>query len=220
MKRGPAVLASALLAGLTVPAAAAPVLVDVRCLARDIRVELAYSRPQNAFRKRLYHSNIALLRPSVARRLARVQRRLRTKGLGLKILDAYRPRAVQYRMWRLRPDGRKRYIANPRKGSKHNRGAALDLTLVDRSGKELKMPTPYDDFSPRAHRGATRGVSVLARRNAAMLRTVMAAEGFRSNPYEWWHFDSPDWRSYGLLNLSFPRIAGPPAPARRGLEAL
>lgn len=217
----PSLLAAAL--ATPTPAAAKParpVLADVRCYARDIQVDLAYARPQNAFRKRLYHSNVALLRPAVAMRLARVQVRLRKQGLGLKILDAYRPRSVQYRMWKLRPDGRQRYIANPRKGSKHNRGAAIDLTLVDRRGRELRMPTPYDTFSPRAHRGAARGIPVQARRNAQTLRAAMVAEGFRSNPYEWWHFDAPDWRSYALLNRPLPRIFGPPAPKRSGVEAL
>ena len=198
------------LALVSASALGGPTLVDVRCYSRDLQVDLAYYRSKNAFGKRLYRSNVALLRVPAAYRLARVQRRLRKWGLRLKVLDAYRPRAVQARMWRLRPDGRKLYIVNPKKGSKHSRGAAVDVTLVDSAGRELKMPTPYDDFSPRAHRDATRGVTPLARRNARLLRAAMTAEGFRSNPYEWWHFDAPDWRSYPLLDVPLPELVGPP----------
>lgn len=183
---------------------AAPQLVDVRSLARDIRVDLAYARPKNAFGERLYSGNVALLRPAVAARLARVQGRLRREGLGLKVWDAYRPRSVQFRLWKLRPDGRKSYIANPRKGSKHSRGAAVDVTLVDRTGRELKMPTPHDSFRPEAHRGAVRGVTPLARKNRGILERAMRAEGFHPNPLEWWHFDAPDWRRYPLLDLPIP----------------
>jgi D-alanyl-D-alanine dipeptidase len=176
-------------------------LVDVRAVVPTIRVELSYARPDNAFRARLYRSNRALLREPVAKRLARVQRRLQARGLGLKVWDAYRPRSVQYRMWRARPDARSRYLANPRKTSKHNRGAAVDVTLVDREGRELEMPTPHDEFSARAHRNAVRGISAEARRNRAMLIQAMRAEGFLANPYEWWHFTAPDWKRYPVADV-------------------
>ena len=176
-------------------------LVDVRAVAPTIRVELSYARPDNAFRTRLYRSNRALLREPVAKRLARVQRRLHARGLGLKVWDAYRPRSVQYRMWRARPDARSRYLANPRKSSKHNRGAAVDVTLVDREGRELQMPTPHDEFGPRAHRDASRGIPASARRNRAVLIQTMRAEGFLANPYEWWHFTAPDWKRYPVTDV-------------------
>jgi zinc D-Ala-D-Ala dipeptidase len=187
-------------------------LSDVRLFAPTIRVDLAYNRPDNAFRKRLYRSNVALLREPVARRLARVQSRLRKQGYGLLILDAYRPRSVQARMWRLRPDARSKYLANPRRGSKHNRGAAVDLTLVDRQGRRLEMPSKFDEFSPRAHRRATRGVSGRARRHSAILAAAMRAHGFLPNPYEWWHFTAPDWAAYPYTNLPVPEVCGPPRP--------
>jgi D-alanyl-D-alanine dipeptidase len=138
--------------------------------------------------------------------LARVQAGLRKRGLGLKIWDAYRPQSVQVRMWRLRPDGHRLYIANPRKGSKHSRGAAVDVTLVDRSGRELAMPTPHDSFSPLAHRNAIRGVSAPARRNRGVLEDAMRTEGFHPNPMEWWHFDAPDWRTYSLLDTPLSQV--------------
>jgi zinc D-Ala-D-Ala dipeptidase len=181
--------------------AAAP-LVEVKTIDPTIQVDLRYNTPNNIFKRRFYRSGTALLREPVARRLARVQARLRKQGLGLKIWDAYRPRSVQYAMWRIKPGTR--YLANPRKGSKHNRGAAVDVTLVDAQGRELKMPTPHDEFSPRAHRGAVRGVTPLARKNARILDAAMRAEGFRPNRYEWWHYDAPDWRSYPLANVPLP----------------
>jgi zinc D-Ala-D-Ala dipeptidase len=110
------------------------------------------------------------------------------------------PSSVQKQLWSASPGARKRYVANPRKGSKHSRGAAVDVTLVDPSGRELPMPTPHDEFSPRAHRGAVRGVSAAARKNARVLEAAMRAGGFTPNPYEWWHFTSRDWSRYPLSN--------------------
>src|SRR5207253_7037083 len=97
-------------------------------------------------------------------------------------------------------------------GSNHSRGAAVDVTLATPSGRELPMPTPHDEFSPRAHRGAARGVTPLRRRNAALLERVMRAEGFRPNPREWWHFDAPDAARYPLANVPITKAG---AAARR-----
>jgi len=180
-------------------------LVDVRAKHSRIVVELSYATAGNAFRKRLYDGDVALLRGPVAARLARVQNRLEKQRLGLKVWDAYRPRSVQSVMWRLRPDARSRYLANPRKISKHSRGAAVDVTLVDSTDRELPMPTPHDEFSARAHRGASRGVSPAARKNARILAAAMRAEGFLSNPYEWWHFTAPEWRRYPSADTPVPQ---------------
>ena len=183
--------------------AAAP-MVDVRSTCPNIRVQLSYASAQNAFHRRLYSGNVALLRAPVAERLARVQRRLERQGYGLKIWDAYRPRSIQWTMWRLRPDARSRYLANPRKVSKHSRGAAVDVTLVTQAGREVPMPTPHDEFSARAHRGARRGVSAAAQRNGRILDAAMRAEGFRANPYEWWHFTAPEWGRYPASDSPIP----------------
>jgi D-alanyl-D-alanine dipeptidase len=182
-------------------AAPAPPLVDVTTVAPDVQVRLSYASADNAFHHQLYSANVARLRAPVAARLKRVQRRLARQGYGLRIWDAYRPQSVQSRMWRLRPDARSRYLANPRKVSKHSRGAAVDVTLVGAGGKELEMPTPHDEFSPRAHLSARKGVSATARKHRTILITAMRAEGFLANPYEWWHFTAPDWRRYPAADV-------------------
>jgi len=183
-------------------------LVEVREVAPDMRVDLSYFHRENAFRRKFYARQSALLRKPVALRLARVQRRLRARGLGLKVWDAYRPASVHRKMWALRPGTR--YLSNPKRGSKHSRGAAVDVTLVTRAGRELAMPTRHDEFGPRAHRGAVRGVSREARKNSGLLEAAMRAEGFLANRYEWWHFSAPDWRRYPLLETAGPTSQGPP----------
>jgi D-alanyl-D-alanine dipeptidase len=173
-------------------------LVPATSVAPGIVVDLRYATTENVFRTRLYREPKCLLRRPVAERLARVQRSLEAEGLGLKVWDAYRPASVQRRMWQL--VGGSRYLANPRRGSRHSRGAAVDVTLVDRDGKELAMPTGFDAFSRRASR-AYRGGSPAARRNRDRLERAMRAQGFVPNPGEWWHFDDPDWRRYPLLDV-------------------
>lgn len=206
-------LSWSLLGGTIAPAEPVAPLVDVKSKQPRIEVQLSYATAENAFRQRLYAGDVALLRAPVARRLARVQYRLEKQGYGLKVWDAYRPRSVQSVMWRLRPDARSKYLANPRKISKHSRGAAVDVSLVGRDGESLPMPTPHDEFSPRAHRGATRGVSATARKHWRILDAAMRAEGFLPNRYEWWHFTDPEWRRYPPSDTPVPsRLPEPLEP--------
>lgn len=189
--------------GMAKRAAKTPALVEIRKIDPTIQIDLSYAGSDNRFRRRLYSGNVALLREPVARRLAKVQKRLRRQSLSLKVWDAYRPASVQRTMFRLKPGTR--YLANPRKGSNHSRGAAVDVTLCTTAGKDLAMPTPHDEFSARAHRGATRGVSQSARRHARLLDAAMRAEGFTPIRYEWWHFNAPDARRYPLADVPIPR---------------
>jgi D-alanyl-D-alanine dipeptidase len=199
----PALALAMLLAAAPSDAAGAP-LVEVRSVDPTIRVALSYAREDNAFHRRLYPSGAAaMLRLPVANRLARVQERLRRKGLGLVIWDAYRPTSVQRTMWRLRPGTV--FLSNPRRGSKHSRGAAVDVTLARLDGRPLAMPTPHDEFSARARPGATRGVSLPARQHWRILDGAMRAEGFIRNPHEWWHFTAPDWARYPLSDAPVAR---------------
>ena len=175
-------------------------LVDLPRAIPGLRVDLRYAGKRNFLHRRLYPRGArALAHPALARRLARVQRALRRRGLGLLVWDAYRPRKVQWALWRALPD--RRYVADPRRGSDHNRGAAVDLTLVRLSdGRQLPMPTDHDAAGPRAHRGARRGVSRRARRNAALLDRAMRAAGFIPLRTEWWHFSIPEARRLPILD--------------------
>ncbi|MCJ7783893.1 MAG: M15 family metallopeptidase, partial [Desulfobacterales bacterium] len=123
-------------------------LVDIKEVNPRIIVDIKYATEDNFTKKRLYDSNTCFLKKSTAVKLDAVQKELEGMNLGLKVWDCYRPLAVQRILWAILPD--KRYVANPEKGSRHNRASAVDATLVDSQGKELEMPTGFDDFSPRA----------------------------------------------------------------------
>jgi D-alanyl-D-alanine dipeptidase len=187
------------------PARADEPLVDVASFNRTIVIDIRYATPDNFTHKTLYPAARCLLRESVAKRLALVQSDLAASGLGLKVWDCYRPLSVQRKLWELVPDPR--YVADPKKGSRHNRGAAVDLTLIDRArGAELEMPTGFDDFSEKAHRDSSQA-SPEALRNRARLEEAMTARGFAGLPTEWWHFDASGWRAYPLLDAP---LSGPP----------
>jgi D-alanyl-D-alanine dipeptidase len=107
-------------------------------------------------------------------------------------------------MWAIFPNPD--YVADPKKGSRHNRGAAVDLTLIHLSDQtELPMPTPYDEFSPRAHRDYT-DLDPDAIHNRELLENVMARHGFAGLPTEWWHFDDTDWKRYGILDVDYSKV--------------
>ena len=170
-------------------------LVEVVTLTPRLRLDLRYATARNFTHQRLYAHARCLLQAPVAARLGDVERELRARGLGLLVFDCYRPLSVQRRMWALVPD--ERYVSDPAKGSRHNRGAAVDVTVVDGRGHPLAMPSDYDDFSVRAHRDYAGG-SDEARANRALLEAVMARHGFVGLPTEWWHFDAAEWQSYPI----------------------
>ncbi len=182
-------------------------LVDLAAVDSRLVIELRYATENNFTGRRLYSAARCLLRRSAAERLVRVADRLEAEGLRLKVYDAYRPLAVQHELWRLVPD--ERYVAHPRKGSRHNRGAAVDVTLVDADGRELEMPTAYDDFTEAAHRDYAGGTEA-SRRNRDILAAAMEAEGFAGLPTEWWHFDAPGWESCRLLDIPLGEVETPP----------
>jgi D-alanyl-D-alanine dipeptidase len=172
-------------------------LVDVADVVPGVVIDIRYASDNNFLRRPLYATARCLLRASVARRLRAVSEDLAKRHLRLKVLDAYRPLSVQRQMWRILPDAR--YVADPATGSRHNRGAAVDVTLLGTDGRELEMPSGFDEFTIRAHRDYTGGTAT-ARRNRRRLEEAMTRHGFVGLPTEWWHFDAPDWKRYPVLD--------------------
>lgn len=183
-----------------------PQLVDIHTISPTIRLDIRYATDNNFTQSKLYSQARCLLRPTVARQLAQVQADLEPQGLGLKVFDCYRPLAVQQKLWNLLPD--ERYVANPKQGSRHNRGAAVDLTLVDRTGQELEMPSVFDDFSERSHLDY-QGASTGAKQHRQLLQTVMQRRKFTGLATEWWHFDAQDWQQLPVLDTPLEAVPEP-----------
>lgn len=167
----------------------------------SIKLDIKYATLQNIFYKKLYPEASAYVRLPVAKALAKVQEELRTKGLSLKIYDAYRPYSVTVQMFEMLPDTL--YMGLPWTGSKHNKGIALDLTLVNlKTGKELKMPTPFDALVYASHPEFPL-VSDEVKQNRELLKDVMKRHGFVVDPMEWWHFNYKSSTNFEILDLPF-----------------
>ena len=167
--------------------------------------EVRYASTYNFTGHVLYPFSAVFLHKDAAAALQKVQEDLASQGLGLKIYDGYRPLSVQARMWQIVPD--ERYVSDPLKSrGKHTRGTAVDVTLVDPMGNELRMPTPYDDFTEKAHRNSDKWTGE-ERANCLKLEAAMKRQGFVPFPYEWWHFDLASWEKYPPLDISFEDLA-------------
>ena len=170
--------------------------VSVQSVDPTIAIDLRYGSQNNVAHRPLYPPGTsALVRASVAERLAVAQKYLKEKGYGLKIWDAYRPQATQEKLWQATHN--RSYVADPKEGvgSMHTRGAAVDATLVDASGQDVPMPTDFDNFSPAAMM-EYRGRDQTVRANLKLLQKAMAHGGFYGLRTEWWHFCAPDWKEY------------------------
>lgn len=163
-------------------------LVAVLAFVPDAVLDLRYATARNLTGKPLYKKPVALLAEPAAERLAKAASVLRAQGLRLVVYDAYRPLSAQRALWKARPDPR--FVADPAKGSAHNRGAAVDVGLSDAKGRPLPMPTEFDAFSPLAAHGAE-GVPSAAAANAAKLKAAMTGAGFEPLAEEWWHYRDP-----------------------------
>ncbi|MBX3748179.1 MAG: M15 family metallopeptidase [Verrucomicrobiae bacterium] len=159
-------------------------------------IALRYATNDNLTGRVLYASAEAWLRRETAWKLRTGAEMLVGRGLKLKVLDAYRPPSAQRALWAACPDPR--FVASPDLGSRHTRGAAVDVTLVDGQGRELEMPSVHDAFGESARRDAP-GASRMARLHAGWLHAAMTGAGFVGIASEWWHFDDADWRRYPLL---------------------
>lgn len=178
-------------------------LVDIQSINKNIVLDIRYATPNNFLKKKLYPEARCILRYGAAKKLSLVQQDLAKNKLNLKVYDCYRPLSVQKQMWKLLPD--ERYVGNPTRGSRHNRGAAVDATLINSSGKELEMPSAFDAFTPASHRNYSGG-SVQSRKNRQILADAMAKQGFVGLKTEWWHFDAPGWEKYAVMDTPFNKI--------------
>jgi D-alanyl-D-alanine dipeptidase len=192
----------------------APDLVELVAIEPTIRLDVRYATGNNFVRRPVYRQARVFLQRPAAEAVARAHRGLAARGYGLLVFDGYRPWSVTRLFWDVTPPHLREFVADPRKGSRHNRGCAVDLTLFDRAtGREIEMPTPYDDFTEKAaqdYEGATPAQAG----HRAMLRDAMVKEGFLVYPSEWWHFDYEDWREYPILDVPFEQLGRPAAVSR------
>lgn len=195
-------VAVAFLTGLMSMAAVAADLVDVAIVAPGVKVDMPYATSGNFTGRVVYTCGRCFLRQRTAAKVAKAQQLLARQGLGLKMWDCYRPLSVQKIFWALVPDPR--YVADPRTGSRHNRGTAVDVTLVGGDGRELYMPTTFDDFTPRASHLVT-DLPPEAMKNRRTLKDAMTSAGFKPLLDEWWHYDDPDERGE-LLDVPFAEL--------------
>lgn len=181
-------------------------LVELTKLDPTIRLDIRYATPNNFTGRILYDEPRAFLERVAAEALLRAHAKARDEGFGLTIFDAYRPWSVTKKLWDATPPSKRNYVANPKQGSRHNRGCAVDLTLHDLASDGLvEMPSAYDDFSKKAHRDFM-DASAEALTNRARLERLMEAEGFIGMSNEWWHFDHQDWRNYPVRDAAFGAI--------------
>ena len=191
----------AALAACAAPArpAPAPELVDATKVVDGLVLDVRYATERNFTKVKLYEAARCLLRPAVARKLAQAQALLRRKGYRLKAFDCYRPLSVQKKMWAVKPV--RGLVAPPwGGGSNHNRGAAVDVSLVRLDGSEVEMPTDFDFFGKAARVNSTLP-SKAAQKHRWILQDAMIKAGFKLMYMEWWHFDDPDALRYRSLDL-------------------
>lgn len=179
-------------------------MVRLSSIIPDLRTDWRYASSQNFTGEILYHQPEAYLRKDAAAKLKQVDDSLKTMGIGLLLFDAYRPYRATLAMWKIVPDDR--YAANPANGSGHNRGIAVDLTLVNRhTGEPLRMPTDFDNFSDTAHHDF-QSLDSTVLQNRALLKGVMEHFGFRALSTEWWHYSLPEPKRYPLMDISFRKM--------------
>jgi D-Ala-D-Ala dipeptidase len=160
--------------------------VRLKDLSPDFVYELKYATPDNFLKQAVYDCGECYLRKSTAEALVKANEAFKQLGYRIKLFDCYRPLSVQKKMWKILPGTH--YVANPAKGSKHNRGAAVDLTLVDAEGKELNMGTPFDFFGKEAHHTYTQHSKEVLE-NRKLLKETLDKYNFKSIYSEWWHYE-------------------------------
>ncbi|MGZ5190978.1 MAG: M15 family metallopeptidase [Flavisolibacter sp.] len=180
-------------------------MIELKAQIPGIVYDLRYATKNNFTKEKLYkRGDMTFLRVLPAQALQKIQLELNSKGLGLKIFDAYRPYSVTKKMWDLIKD--ERYVANPSKGSGHNRGLAVDLTIITlNTGQELDMGTGFDHFSDTAHQDFT-SLPDLVLQNRKMLKEIMEKFGFKALTTEWWHYSWTNDRNYTVLDIDIKKL--------------
>ena len=180
-------------------------LIPLKHYIPHLKTSFVYATDSNFTHTILYKNPEAYLRKEAAIKLKQVAIEVERIGLGIKIYDAYRPYSVTKEMWKVVPDSR--YAANPAEGSGHNRGASIDLTLYNlKTGKELPMPTPFDDFTIKAHQNYMQLDSIIIV-NRGILKDVMVKYGFIPLSTEWWHYSLPNaTKEFYLMDIDFDQL--------------
>lgn len=178
-------------------------MIELTKLDRSIKLDIRYATANNFVGRAVYPEARAFLQRPAAEALVRVHKLLKEEGLGVLVFDGYRPWAITKLFWEVVPGDNRKYVADPAKGSKHNRGCAVDMSIYDlETGKEIPMPSDFDEFTDRASPDYKGGTDQ-ERANRDKLRRLMEAEGFTVNANEWWHFDHNDWEQYAIYDISF-----------------
>jgi len=189
-------------------------LVELTMVDSTIKLDVRYAGENNFLGTRLYEQARAFLQRPAAQALARANKTIRPLGYTFLVHDAYRPWYVTKIFWDATPDSLRWLVANPAQGSKHNRGAAVDLTLYElETGKPVEMPSTYDESSTRAH-ATYPGGTAQQRWHRQLLRRALEHEGFVVNPLEWWHFDYKDWKNYPIINMPFSQVPSAAQPTK------
>lgn len=183
-----------------------PDLVELVKLDPTIKLDIRYATKNNFLGRKVYKEARAFLQRPAAEALVRASHAVRRQGYGLLIHDGYRPWYVTRIFWDATPEDKKIFVADPAKGSRHNRGCAVDLTLYDlKTGLAVKMPGEYDEMTERSHINYACSTPE-ATRLRDLLRGAMEAESFAVYEPEWWHYDFKDWKEYPITNLKFSEI--------------
>lgn len=179
-------------------------LVDIQKAVPGVVLDIRYATKNNFMKQVMYPSARAFARKPVVEQLKKIQAALKKKGYGLKIYDAYRPYTITVAFYQKASD--KNFVAHPKSGSKHNRGCAVDLSIIDlKTGKDVPMPTPYDSFSKTAAANY-QDLPPAIKENRDFLIRVMEQHGFRVMHNEWWHFDFTGWEKYELMDIPFAKL--------------
>lgn len=187
-------------------------LVEIATLDSTIHLDIRYATSNNFVGRPVYPEAKAFLQRPAAEALLAAHRRLKARGFGILVFDAYRPLSVTKLFWNITPPDKRMFVADPAVGSHHNRGSAVDISLYDlKTGAEVEMPGAYDEMSERSFVTYAGGTTA-QRRARDILRQEMERDGyFFVYPEEWWHYDYRDWRDYPVLDLPFSAIKPPQA---------